>query len=370
MIDDPEQPEDDTRIGVGMGGSCPSCRAPVDLGQEFCLECGAAIRFSSRQKRTNSGGGTRPAAGAAATGGRKGFPWLPFVILLVLLSAGTALFIVDGDDGGTKSRDRNGTTTEPPLPSITNSTPETSSQAETTTVDDCSSVDPLAGTQPTQPNSTADAAGAAGTDPGALGSTGETIPELSPSPGMLGDNDPAADPFADDVPDTQADDAGRTTATVDRNGNPCSGSSDTAPTDTTATSPLDTSGRVGTGDTTTSPSDTTTTSPTSPTTTPTDSTSSTTSWPDKDGWTVVVFGFPEQSRANDRAADLQADGFESGVLFSTDYGSLCPGFYVVFSGVFGTKTQAENQEKRLRGKYQGMYVRKITREGTPKGCSS
>ena len=48
--DDEDAPEPGT-IGVGMGGSCPVCRAPVDLGQEFCLECGAPIRFTPRQRR-------------------------------------------------------------------------------------------------------------------------------------------------------------------------------------------------------------------------------------------------------------------------------------------------------------------------------
>lgn len=377
MIDGPEeQVGDDARIGVGMGGSCPSCRAPVDLGQEFCLECGAPIRFSARQRRTGAAASTTTSAAAGGTPAQRGFPWLPFVIVLALLAAGVAVFAMDdrGDDSRSSGRD-GGATTEPPLPSITNSAPETSSEA-TTTVEDCSDADPLAGTQPTRPG------GDVAEDPGALGSTGETIPELAPSPGMLGDNDPAGDPFGgEDIPDTQprAEDAA---VTVDRDGNPCgdSGAGDGfdggdtnvpddssdlgdpgIPSGSPSTSAPSTSGRPAT--TPTSPGGATTPAATDPT-------SSTTSWPDRDGWTVVVFGFPEEDRANARAADLQADGFESGVLFSTDYGSLCPGFYVVFSGVYATETQARNQEKRLRGKYQGMYVRKITREGTPTGCRS
>ena len=53
-------------IGVGMGGSCPVCRAPVDLGQEFCLECGSPIRFTPRQRDIVACPGGHIAAALAA----------------------------------------------------------------------------------------------------------------------------------------------------------------------------------------------------------------------------------------------------------------------------------------------------------------
>lgn len=85
----------DRHIGVGMGGSCPECSAPVDLSQEFCLECGAAVRNRKRGKR----GATAPLGGAVPGGGRR-FPWVPFLIVLGLTTLGGvwALALGGGDE--------------------------------------------------------------------------------------------------------------------------------------------------------------------------------------------------------------------------------------------------------------------------------
>ncbi|MCW2920250.1 MAG: hypothetical protein JWL76_124 [Thermoleophilia bacterium] len=348
-------------IGVGMGGSCPVCRAPVDLGQEFCLECGSPIRFTPRQRRQPRPG-ARPATGAAPPPPRKsGFPWVPFLVVLALVGAGVAFALVEGGKDNTSSKGKdNGT--EAALPTITNETPETTSSTETTTLQDCDPGQPLGGTQP------------AVTDDSALdpGTDGEQIPSLSTDGSDT--SDPADDFASSDIPSIEPTETD-SSVTVDQNGNLCAsqdgtspGGTDTGGTDTsgTDTGGTDTGGTNGSG----TPVDTTNTD------TDTSGSGSTASgdWPSgKQGWTVIVAGYPTEERATQRAADVQEDGFDdSGVLFSTDFLSLCPGIHVVFSGVFDAKGQADKRLDALAAKpdYAGMYVREIKTSGTrPSGCT-
>jgi cell division septation protein DedD len=361
---------DDKLIGVGMGGSCPSCRAPIDLGQEFCLECGAPIRFSARQRKGRSATSTTSSSAGAAPTEPRSFPWLPFAIVLALIVGGIAFAVVGtgGDDASSKEPS---TKTETALPTITNEAPETTEATDT--------MGGAAGACATGLPSDA-STGAGSSDPNAIsGSAGdEQIPEVAPAAGPLGANDPSSDAFpsatpgaSDAVPSTNPD--GSTSSAADAN---CAAGADgTTPADSGIPSVSDpaSAGLPATTPNASAPPSTTTSTPTIPTSTPAAKPTGTTatSWPaGTDGWTVVVFGYSDQSRANQRAADLQEDGFDSGVLYSSDYGSLCPNFYVVFSGVYTTKAQAENQMKRLQGKYQGMYVKKIAKDGTAQGCSS
>lgn len=339
MHEDDEFVEPGT-IGVGMGGSCPVCRAPVDLGQEFCLECGSPIRFTPRQRR-QARPGSRPAGPASGPPPRKsGFPWVPFLVVLALVGAAIALALVGGgkESTGSPSKDSG---VEAALPTITNETPTTTSSTETTTLQDCDPGQPLGDTQP-----------AIVDDPSLDSSTdGEQIPSLSP------DGSDSAEPTDDfassDIPSIEPTGAD-STVTVDQDGNVCDeqgGSTDGAappidsPTDVADTSGTDTNTTGATGD-----------------------------WPSgKEGWTVIVAGYPTEERATQRSVDVQEDGFEdSGVLFSTDFLSLCPGIHVVFSGVFDTEAQAKARIDKLSAKpdYAGMYVREIKTSGSrPSGCT-
>lgn len=326
-------------IGVGMGGSCPTCRAPVDLGQEFCLECGSPIRFTPRQRSRRRSSQPAPASSPARK--RTGFPWIPFLIVLALVGAGVALSIVNGDDS--KPSSSNGTSTENALPTITNETPTTptTSTTNTVTLEDCDPTRPLDETLP------AAGGGSIPTDSGSA--PGEQIPEFDD--GMTGpDAGMSDDGFSgdDDVPSITPGDAGapdEATVTVDQNGNICP--SEDAPDDT----------------------DTSTSSPGTDTGSTTPSSSG--DWPsDREaGWTVIVAGYPgNEARAQQRAADVQEDGFpDSGVLLSTEFPSLCPGFYVVYSGVFDKRAQADARLTELSAKpdYAGMYVREVRSTGTP-----
>jgi hypothetical protein len=330
-------------IGVGMGGSCPTCRAPVDLGQEFCLECGAPIRFTPRQRQGKRRGPATTAPPPAPGGRRRsGFPWVPFLIVLALVGGGLALSLVD--DGGSSGSSSTGDSTEEPLPSITSTPPEsTGSTTEQVTLEDCDPARPLGDTLPAVTDSTS--SDGSTFDDG----TGEEIPEFDDG---LDDPDATSDPFASngaDVPSIEPTDptGSGEVVTVDQNGNLCEETSSTDPTAPSTDAP--------------------TTQPT---------TSASGDWPaGRDGWTVIVAGYAnDESRAQQRAADVQEDGFEdSGVLFSTDFTSLCPGFYVVYSGVFDEETEAEQRRRELatRPDYAGMYVREIRVDGAPaQGCST
>lgn len=337
-------------IGVGMGGSCPNCRAPVDLGQEFCLECGAPIRFTPRQRQR-----ARPAAAAATApappraGG--GFPWLPLIILVLLGGGGLAFLFLDGGDAE-RSRDSARQETESALPEITNSIPPTTSSTLTTTLQDCDPSQPLDGSQP----AVVDGGTGTGTGTSTDGAFGEQIPELGPAD----PTDTGAGGFDDvggDVPSIEPTEPDAT-VTVDQNGKLCE--------------PVGAGAGAGTADGTgTPPIDGGTATP------PAGATSSTGDWPaGRDGWTVVVAGYGSETanpeaRAQQRAADVQADGFDAGVLFSSDFTSLCPGFHVVFSGVFDSSAEARAHMADLAatGNYADMYDREIRTSGEPaQGC--
>lgn len=347
--DDPiEEPDDAGTIGVGMGGSCPNCRAPIDLGQEFCLECGSPIRFTPRQRGSSSSTRTATTDRRKAPPGpppRGGFPWVPFLVVLVLIAVAVAVLLSSGDDSGS-DKDRTDST-ESALSEVTNSTPST---AATVTLQDC--IDPAAST-----STSTDADPSDGFAPSGTPTAAPTTPSTPSAQFPQDSTDAGTDTSGFDTttpsttPETTASTpAGAGTVTVDQNGNPCPA------TPTTPTAP-------------TSP--TASTAPTTPTT-PGSTTSG--DWPaGQDGWTVVVAGYPTnlanaQQSAQQRAADVTEDGFtDGGVLDSGDFPTLCPGFYVVFSGVFDSKSLAERRltELRAKGGYADLYTREVKRSGTP-----
>ena len=122
------------------------------------------------------------------------------------------------------------------------------------------------------------------------------------------------------------------------------------------------------------PPTTTTTTPTQPTTTtqPTTSTQPTTttpgtiiSWPaGTDGYTVVLKSTPTaQGRGPADAAAQQAINAglrQVGVLNSSDYSSMNPGYYVTFTGVYTTESQAQAALPNARSKgFPTAYVRRV-----------
>jgi hypothetical protein len=93
-----------------------------------------------------------------------------------------------------------------------------------------------------------------------------------------------------------------------------------------------------------------------------------TSWPaGQSGYTVVLESIPtgsggrglalERARAASRAGLPQV-----GILDSSEYSSLHPGYYVVFSGIYSARGDADRAQSAANAKgFQAAYVRQITR---------
>jgi hypothetical protein len=97
-----------------------------------------------------------------------------------------------------------------------------------------------------------------------------------------------------------------------------------------------------------------------PTTTPDSGSSTVGEWPaGKSGWTVVLASTTSQSAAESRADGFTNDGISGvGVLNSDDFGSLKPGYWVVFSGEYDTQAQARDALDGIDA--SDAYVRRIS----------
>ena len=88
-------------------------------------------------------------------------------------------------------------------------------------------------------------------------------------------------------------------------------------------------------------------------------------WPaDQDGWTVVLSSIP-QSAGRAAAADLGQKALSAGlkdvgILNSSEFTSLHPGYFVVFSGFFKSEADARTALDTAQGSYPQSYVRQIT----------
>jgi cell division septation protein DedD len=100
---------------------------------------------------------------------------------------------------------------------------------------------------------------------------------------------------------------------------------------------------------------TTTAAPPTKTTAP--PTTTIASWPaGVTGYTVVLGVVPAQAAATASASKLAAGGIPAGVLDSSDYSSMRPGDWIVFSGTYTTRSQAAAAAAGLKAKGQtGAY---------------
>jgi hypothetical protein len=90
-------------------------------------------------------------------------------------------------------------------------------------------------------------------------------------------------------------------------------------------------------------------------------------WPaDKSGWTTVLESLPVaagRAAAVGRARQAKAHGLKDvGVLVSSQYSSLHPGYYVVFSGIYATQGQAGTGLADAHAKgFPDAYQTRVTR---------
>jgi hypothetical protein len=91
-----------------------------------------------------------------------------------------------------------------------------------------------------------------------------------------------------------------------------------------------------------------------------------TAWPAAlDGWTVVLGSTPLPAGSAGPLASASGaarNGLpQVGVLDSSDYSSLHPGYYVVFSGIYGSPADANTALETVRAHgFDGAYVVRVT----------
>ena len=86
-------------------------------------------------------------------------------------------------------------------------------------------------------------------------------------------------------------------------------------------------------------------------------------WPARNGYTVVLASEVSRARAVERARAASRAGLpQVGVLVSSQYSSLLPGYYVVFSGIYVSPTQASvAADAAQRRGFRVAYARQVAR---------
>jgi hypothetical protein len=91
-----------------------------------------------------------------------------------------------------------------------------------------------------------------------------------------------------------------------------------------------------------------------------------TKWPARNGYTVVLASIPARGGgledARTKVKTARDGGLRDvGVLVSSRFASLHPGYYVVFAGVYESLEDAQTAASRLAARYPNAYARQITR---------
>ena len=83
-------------------------------------------------------------------------------------------------------------------------------------------------------------------------------------------------------------------------------------------------------------------------------------WPaGRIAWTAILSSVRSESDARAAKARLSSSGQPAGVLLSSDYTDLRPGYWVLFSGTYDDRSAAIAQATQLRPQFPGAYARRI-----------
>lgn len=86
--------------------------------------------------------------------------------------------------------------------------------------------------------------------------------------------------------------------------------------------------------------------------------SSASDWPGGTGYTAILASLGSRTAAKAAQRRFAGRGLDAGVLNSSDYSSLRPGYWVVFSGTFPSKSGADQRASRARSLgVKGAYAR-------------
>ena len=93
--------------------------------------------------------------------------------------------------------------------------------------------------------------------------------------------------------------------------------------------------------------------------------SGTAGWTTEDGWTIVLASVPQaegRRPAALRAREARKRGLRRvGVLDSSSYASLHPGYWVVFTGIYASEAEATSELEPARRFARTATVRRIVR---------
>ncbi len=116
----------------------------------------------------------------------------------------------------------------------------------------------------------------------------------------------------------------------------------------------------------TTPTETTAPATTTPATTapPKPANPAAITWPrDRRGWTIVLLSLPQTNGRDAAAAQAKKarDGGlrRVGIVDSSRYASLHPGYYVIFQGVYADEAEASSALQRARSVFPSAYQREI-----------
>jgi hypothetical protein len=89
-----------------------------------------------------------------------------------------------------------------------------------------------------------------------------------------------------------------------------------------------------------------------------------TEWPARNGYTVILASIPARGAGQDAARSKAKTATQSGVgtvgvLVSSRFASLHPGYYVVFAGIYDSLEEAQTAATRLHGRFPNAYARQI-----------
>jgi hypothetical protein len=87
-------------------------------------------------------------------------------------------------------------------------------------------------------------------------------------------------------------------------------------------------------------------------------------WPQgQNGWTIVLASLPQTSgraaAASEGREALAAGLTDVGILDSSEFSSLHPGYFVVFSGIYSSESEAKGALDAAKGSYPQAYAREI-----------
>lgn len=75
-------------------------------------------------------------------------------------------------------------------------------------------------------------------------------------------------------------------------------------------------------------------------------TSSLGDWPGGSGFTAILASLPSEAEAVSTQAEATTRGLDAGMLYSSNFSSLRPGYWVVFSGSFADASEAAARTRR------------------------